>query len=405
MTPTPIARFALVLALLAGLGWAAVGLWRPGQLEPAGLAGGAAKPLLASAKKKLEAVRQGQEEVARDGAAFSGLQGTEGEHRVFVSPQLVYLPESAEPVVPLDRRTKTEDGIEVGWKIKHGFDPASPRIQEEDPDADGFTNREEFLAGTHPLRNEDSPAKESKLKSRSGPSVPLMVSFDEKSGGVFTIRFELETPPKPKDFKPGSAQPAPQKPVGFSDRKEEAPQPELPRKGEIKGKIGDMFWVMAGPDFVEVYSSESKLTAALARAKATGKNQHAIPIRIHSYQEKVEEMPEAKAGGLSLPRDNSFVVLERKDAAGGMLPLAISTTGKPNPGPWDVGEILFYAPISGGRELGPYRVGEVFSYEGIDLAILGREDKKIRLRNLSEPTKEPFLVPPDVESPVPPPKP
>src|SRR5215471_6197666 len=47
------------------------------------------------------------------------------------------------------------DGIPDDWKIAHGFDIHDPTLAGQDPDHDGLTNLEEFLAGTDP-RNPDT---------------------------------------------------------------------------------------------------------------------------------------------------------------------------------------------------------------------------------------------------------
>jgi hypothetical protein len=51
-------------------------------------------------------------------------------------------------------------------------------------------------------------------------------------------------------------------------------------------------------------------------------------------------------------------------------------------------------------EVGPFRLGEIFSYEGKDFAVIGREGKKIQLRNLSEPKSEPLTVPVEIPAPA-----
>lgn len=360
MKPSPWFLAGVSLAVLAGLVFLLVGLLEPGKVSPPAELGGVGKPLLAEARKKADGVRQEREKLAARTEELAGLPAREGDHRVFVSAQLVYLPDNAEPVQPLDRKMKTEDGIEVGWKIRHGFDPADPALKEEDPDGDGFTNLEEFLAKTDPLRKEDSPAKESKLKSRSGEPVNMAVSFPEKSGGLYSIRFQ----------------------VGAKRR-------------EYKGKPGDTFWLMAGPDSVEVFSEEAKMKIARAKAKEGGQNSHVLPLKFVSYAEKLEKVKDAKAGGVEVEVDNSVVVLERKDAVEGRHNLVFSSPQRLQALSWDVGDVRFYTPASGGTELGPFRVGETFSYEGKDFSVMGREGKKIQIRNRSEPGKEDFWVPPD----------
>lgn len=354
------------LALVAGLIFALLGLWRLSPAPSEETTGGAAKPWLPEAKKKAEAIRQVRAKLAKQSEEFTGLASEEGGHRVFVSTQLVYLPAATEPVQPLDRKMKTEDGIEVGWKIKNGFDPADPEVGDLDPDGDGFTNVEEFLAKTDPNKKEDSPAKESKLKSRSGDPVPMVLTFPEKSGGTYSIRFQ----------------------VGGKRR-------------EFKGKPNDQFWVMAGPDAVEVFFEESKMMAARTKAKEAGQNSHVIPLKFVSYEEKVEKVKDAKAGGVEVEVDNSFLVLERKDGAAGLHNLIFSTPQRPQTLTWDVGEIRFYTPAGGGVELGPFRVGENFQFEGKEFSVINREGKKVQLRGISDPGKEGFWVPPEAQTPSP----
>jgi hypothetical protein len=354
----------LGVALVGGLVFLLVGLLKPGKVKAPESAGGAGKPMLAEAKKKSEAMRKGREKLEKEAKEWAGLGGEEGEHRVFVSSQLVYLPDNAEPVQPLDRKMKTEDGIEVGWKMGYGFNPADPAVKDEDGDGDGFTNLEEYLAKTDPTNKESSPAKESKLKSRSGDPVAMAVSFPEKSGGTYSVRFQ----------------------VGKQRR-------------NLRVKPGDSLWVMAGPEGVEVFAEETAMKAGREKAKGAGKNSHVIPVKVVSYEEKLEMEKDARAGGVESQVDNSVLVLERKDALAGTEKLAFSTADRRRELSWDVGEIRFFTPAGGGMEVGPFRLGETFSYEGKDFAVIGREGKKIQLRNLNEAQSAPFTVP--VETPAP----
>jgi len=354
MKPSPLFLGGVAAAGLAGLAFFGVALIHPGKISEGEHVGGAGKPLLAEAKKRAEVVRQARKQTGEAAQGLMGLKGSVGEHRVFVPAQLVYLPENAEPVQPLDPELVTEDGIRVGWKMQHDFDPADPGVKDEDPDGDGFTNLEEFLAKSDPTKKEDSPAKETKLKSRSGEPVAMAVSFPEKSGGLYSIRFQVGT--KRRDF---------------------------------KGKPEDSFWVMAGPDGVEVYRDEEKdrkkMEEARGKAKEAGKNSHLIPLKLVSYQEKIGKEKDAKAGGVEVEVDNSVVVVERKDAVAGPENLFFSTPQRPKVAAWDVGDIRFYTPVAGGTELGPFRVGETFTFEGKEFALVGREGKKIQLRHRSDP--------------------
>lgn len=367
MRPSPWFLGGLATAILAGLAFLALALIQSGSSVVQENPSGGGKPLLAEAKKRAEFIEQEHKKVSETLSRLEGLQGMEGEHRVFVSAQLVYLPENTEPVQPLDPKMVTEDGIEVGWKKNYRFDPADPGIKDADPDGDGFTNLEEYLAKTDPTRKEDSPAKESKLKSRSGEPVAMAVSFPEKSGGLYSLRFQV-----------GS------------------------KRREFQGRPEDSFWVMAGPEGVEVFRADEtkKMEEVRAAAKVAGRNSHVIPLKFVSYEEKVEKVRDAKAGGVEVEVDNSVVVLERKDAVASRETLIFSTPQRPQGLSWDVGEIRFYTPAAGGTELGPFRVGEKFSFEGKEFAVVAREGKKIRLQHQSDPDQgKVFEVPPDSVAP------
>ena len=43
------------------------------------------------------------------------------------------------------------DGIPDDWKLRYGFDIYDPTVGSQDPDGDGFTNLQEYYAGTNPL--------------------------------------------------------------------------------------------------------------------------------------------------------------------------------------------------------------------------------------------------------------
>ena len=342
-----------------------VGWLLPGGVELPGLVEAKSHPFLAEARKRMESFQilsGGLSGAMRKGIQGYGLTGAEKEHRVFVSPILVYLPKNAEPVQPLDRKMKTDDGIEIGWKMKNGFDPADPGVAEQDPDEDGFTNLEEFSANpqTDPSRKEDSPAKESKLKSRSRSPAPMQVSFVEKLGGDLTIRFQVGQ-----------------------------------KRAEFKGKVGDVGWIMAGPGVLTVFKDQEKMNAAVSKAKEAGQNSHVIPVKILSYLEKIEKIKEAKTGGVEIEKDNSTLLLQRNDALQEQVTLSFSIPTDPRTVIWEVGEIVFFTPSSGGKELGPYRVGEIFTFGEKEFAILKREGDKIQLAIRGGPEPRLFWVPPE----------
>ena len=189
----------------------------------------------------------------------------------------------------------------------------------------------------------------------------MSVSFAEKGGGTFTVRFQVGT-----------------------------------KRREFKGKVGDSFFLMAGPDVLEVFTDESKATEAQKQAKKTGQSGHFIPLKLASYEEKIEKIKDVKAGGIEVEVDNSALVVERNDGLNGKQAMIFSTPQRQHVSIWEVGNIKFYTPASGGKEIGPFRLGEIFEFEGKKFVIVSREDKKVKLLNLAEPQKEPLQVPPDI---------
>ncbi len=114
-----------------------------------------------------------------------------GEHKIFVSRLIVYHPTSGK-IEWLNPQDPMEDGITAGWKIKYGFPIDDSKVADADPDNDGFTNREEFLARTNPLDPNSRPPIIVKLKIAHYTKVPFRMVFkaaNKLSDG--TIQFQI----------------------------------------------------------------------------------------------------------------------------------------------------------------------------------------------------------------------
>jgi hypothetical protein len=54
-------------------------------------------------------------------------------------------------------KSQVGDGIPNGWKQQYGFNPFDPTVANADADHDGFTNLQEYQAGTDPTDIHSSP--------------------------------------------------------------------------------------------------------------------------------------------------------------------------------------------------------------------------------------------------------
>lgn len=326
---------------------------------------GAGKTWLKEVQKRVEGTRSHAQTIH---AQKEGLRlQKDGTHRVMVSRTLVFLPERKdEPVQALtkDSPIVTADGIQVAWKLLNEFDPADPSVALADPDGDGFTNREEFEAKTNPKDKASSPAKESKLRVRQGETVPMSVTFPEKSGGILTLRLQVGT-----------------------------------KRAEFKGKVGDRCWILAGPGSVEIFTDEQKATVAQAKRKDSGGGWHLIPVKMSRYQEKIEMVKDASTG-VDVEMDNSTLTLQREDSLAQEEVLSFGSSKKTRSLTWDVGEIRFFSPVEGVGEIGPFQVGQSFAYEGQKFSIQKREQGKVLLASQGSEVKE-FWVPPETPGPHP----
>ena len=345
----------LFFVSLVGL---ALGVLRPGGIEPVEASGGGGKSALAEFKQKaaLSVVALGKNSGIKD-LAVEEWKG----HRVFVSRSIVFLPKENEPVQPLNEKQITDDGIEVGWKLKYGFSPEDREVADQDEDQDGFTNKEEYDKETDPKDPTSSPSKWVKVKIASVDLAKLTIGFPGKSEGRYTVRFKLGVKPKDVDV-----------------------------------VVGDKMWVVVGNKVVEILKSEEE---AIAKAGRTNSCPHIIPLMVKEYKDdKGKKMDETTK--TENDYDNSMIVLQRLDGLAGPINILLDERGKSRGVELSVGDIRLISMVPGEGEMGPYRVGQSFPYAGKVFVVTEATPLKVSLKMMPEgervyilPNTTPTLLP------------
>lgn len=331
-----------------------LGLWQPGGVpgDPSEGGGEGVPPLQ---RPTLET--QLKEEMGKLPPGRKGTEPIRAGHRLFVARTLLFLPKEAEQVQPMDLSFVTEDGIQVGWKIQHGFDPADPEVAGRDDDNDGFTQAEEFEKKTDPRDPQSTPSKWVKLRFLSAEPASLSVEFPGKwtrdqqgKADRFTLRL------RDSRIKIGKAD----KPF------------------DVDVSAGDRLWIAATGKKVKVFRAE----AEARQDPEVGAKSHLIPIGIKSYQPNLGKRPDPTTG-LEIEFDDSTLTGERtdglrqdftltvdgKDARGQTLPRGLK---------WDVSDYRLISLVPGEGEMGPFRPGQTFSYSGKEFLFLeGKKDRVI----------------------------
>ncbi|MCW1886142.1 hypothetical protein OKA04_15500 [Luteolibacter flavescens] len=94
--------------------------------------------------------------------------------------------------------TPVHEGIPNSWWLDNGANMTFANSPDRDDDGDGFTNREEFLAKTHPVDATKYPPLVTKLAYVKDESTMWYVQFGLESGGKWAPRFVALTPDKSK---------------------------------------------------------------------------------------------------------------------------------------------------------------------------------------------------------------
>jgi len=300
------------------------------------------KSALAEMKQKWTAMEKRITEVGTQKKAMTA--GGLEKHRVLVSRTLVFLPKEAEPVQPLNPAQVTQDGIEVGWKLKYGFSPEDPEVASQDEDQDGFTNKEEYDKKTDPRDPASSPSKWVKVRISSVDKKMLVVSFTGKSQGQYTLRFKLG-----KDGK----------------------------NIEETVVVGDKLWVVqGGTGIVKILKGEGQEAAKEAAKKLDCP--HVIPLVVKEYKEDRGKRIDPSTQTQN-DFDDSLLILERQDGLAGLVKVMLNEGNISRGAVWNVGDVRLVSSVPGEGEMGPYRVGQAFDYAGKKFVVTGATPTKVSL--------------------------
>ena len=326
----------IVLAVGLGLTGLLMGLLLPGSWVPPDTAPTTSSGGVQALRKKMDDQSAKRAVLRLQGFGMS-LDGN--SHRVFVSRPLVYLPKDPEPVQPINDRQITEDGIQVGWKIKNQFDPEDSSIAAEDTDSDGFTNKEEYEKGTNPRDPLSSPAKWVKIRIVSVDSTTLGIGLSGKASDRFSLRFQY---------------------VG--------------KKKDYDVMVGDKLWIAAGSKGVLISKSAEEANKVIE----SGTCPHVIPISILGYHENKGRRLDEKTKTEN-DFDDSYLEVQRSDGVGGVYKITIDEGGKSRGVTWAVGDILLISLVPGEGKMGPYRVGQAFFYAGREFVIREASNSRVSL--------------------------
>ncbi len=113
----------------------------------------------------------------------------DGQGKLFTSRLWLYFTETKK--IQLSDDSVEIDGVPLKWMMRAGLDAKDPDVLNQDPDGDGFTNREEYLLKTDPRDPKSHPPYASLLRLQTSSAKKFTLAFtsvnDMDGGKVFQI--------------------------------------------------------------------------------------------------------------------------------------------------------------------------------------------------------------------------
>lgn len=116
----------------------------------------------------------------------------DGQGKLFTSRLFLYFTDSKK-IQPGDDKVEI-DGVPLAWLMRSGLDAKDPDVLNQDPDGDGFSNREEYRLKTDPRDPKGHPSYANLLRLQTSTSKKFTLAFtsvNDMDGGKV---FQLNTP-------------------------------------------------------------------------------------------------------------------------------------------------------------------------------------------------------------------